>query len=76
MIISINISEIEDIAGTEFDKLLLQQMHLGELDIVDLRINQQLDMSEELLGVVSVPMDYALSMSSMPWDGSRIGFHE
>ena len=38
-------SEIKHIAGMEFDKLLLQQMHLGELDVVNSRINQQLDMS-------------------------------
>ena len=56
-----NVSEIEDIAGTEFDELLLQQMGLGELDVVDSRINQQLDMSEELLGVVSAPADDKLS---------------
>ena len=31
-------SEIEDIAGTGFDELLLQQIHLGELDVVDSRI--------------------------------------
>ena len=68
--------EVEDIAGTEFNKLLLQQVHLHELDIVDLRIKQQLDLSEELLGVVSVPADDALSTSSMPWEVSRIVFHE
>ena len=52
-------SEIEVFAGTEFDQLLLQQMHLDELDVVDLRINQRLDMSEELLGNVWIPADYA-----------------
>ena len=41
--------------------LWLQQVHLGKLDVVDLRINQQLDMSEELLGVVSAPADDKLS---------------
>ena len=30
-------SEIEDIAGAEFDELFLQQMHLGGLDVVDSR---------------------------------------
>ena len=60
-------SEIEDMAGTEFDELLLQQMHLGELDVVDSRINQRLDMSEKLLGVVSDPANDALSTSGMPW---------
>ena len=40
-------------------------MHLGELDVVDLRINEQLDMSEELLGVVSDPADDRLSTSGM-----------
>ena len=45
-------SNIEDIADTEFSELL-QQVHLGELDVVNLRIHERLDMSEELLGVVS-----------------------
>ena len=54
-------SEIEDIAGMEFDELLLQQMHLGELDVVD-------------WGVVSVPADDALSTSGMPWEVSRTVF--
>ena len=36
--------KIEDIAGTEFDELL-QQVHLGKLDVVDSRISQRLDMS-------------------------------
>ena len=46
-------SEIEDITGTEFDGLL-QRVHLGELNIhvVDSRINEHLDILEELLGVV------------------------
>ena len=47
-------------------ELVLQQMHLGELDVVDSRTNQRLDMSE-LLGVVSVPVDDALSTSGIPW---------
>ena len=33
--------------------MVLQQVHLDELDIVDSQIKEQLDMSEELLGVVS-----------------------
>ena len=37
-------SEIKAITGTEFDELL-QQVHLDELDAVDLHINQRLDMS-------------------------------
>ena len=49
-------SDIEDIADTEFGELL-QQVHLGELDVVDSRIHKRLDMSEELLGVVSDPAD-------------------
>ena len=69
-------SEIEDIAGTELDKLLLQQMHLGELDIVKSRINHQLDMSEELLDVISVPADNALSKSGMPSELSRTFFRK
>ena len=59
-------SKIEDITGTEFGKLL-QQVHLGEFDVVDLRTNEQLDMSKELLGVVSAPADDdTLSTLGMP----------
>ena len=36
---------------------LLQQVHLDELGVVDSRIHERLDMSEELLGVVSDPAD-------------------
>ena len=36
----------------------------------------RLDMSEELLGVVSVPADDALSTSGMPWEVSRTVFRE
>ena len=50
----INMSEIKNIAGTEFDELL-QQVHLGELNVVNLCINQRLAMSEKRLGIVSVP---------------------
>ena len=39
-------SEIEDIAGTKFDKLL-QQVHFGEFDVVNSRMNERLDMSAE-----------------------------
>ena len=52
----INTSDIEDIADTEFGELL-QQVHLGELDVVDSRIHERLDMSEKLLGVVLDPAD-------------------
>ena len=38
---------------------------MAKLDVVDLRINQRLDMSEELLDVVSVPADDALSTSDI-----------
>ena len=51
-------------------------MHLGELDVVDSHINQQLDMSEELLGVVSAAADDVLSTSGMPWEVSRTAFHK
>ena len=67
---------MEDIAGMEFDELLLQQMHLGELDVVDSHINKRLDMSEELLGVVSVPADDALSTLGLPWELSRTAFRK
>ena len=67
-------SEIEDITDTEFDELL-QQVHLGELNIVDSRINERLDMSEELLGVVLYPVGDTLSSSpGMPWEVSRTVF--
>ena len=59
-------SKIKDIAVTEFDTLLLQQMHLGELVVVDSHINKRLDTLEELLGVISAPADDALSTSGMP----------
>ena len=63
---------IEDIAGMEFDELLLQQVHLRELDIVNSRINQRLDMSEELVSIFLVRADDVLSMLGMPWEVSRI----
>ena len=49
---------IEDIVDTEFGKLL-QQVHLGKLNVVDSRIHvhERLDMSEELMSVVSDPVD-------------------
>ena len=43
-------------ADTEFCELL-QQVHLGELNVVNSRTHEQLDMLEELLGVVSDPAD-------------------
>ena len=52
----------------------MQQVHLGELDIVDSRIYQRLDMSEELLGVVLTPVDDALGTSGMPWEVSFRSF--
>ena len=69
-------SEIEDIAATEFDELLLQRVNLAELDVVDSRINQRLDRAEELLGVVSVAADDALSTSGIPWEVSRTELRE
>ena len=49
----INMSVIEDIAGTEFDELL-QQVHLRQLDIVHWSMNERLDMSDNLLGVLLI----------------------
>ena len=49
-------------------------MYLGECDVADSRINEQLDMSEELLGVVSAPADDILGTSGMPWEVSRTVF--
>ena len=43
-------SEIEDIADTEFNKLL-KHVDLGKLDIVEWCTDRQ-DMSQELLGVI------------------------
>ena len=51
-------------------KELLQLVHLGELDVVDSRINEQLDMLEKVLGVISVPVDNTLSTSGMEWEVS------
>ena len=65
--------KIEDIAGTEFNELL-QQMHLGELNVVDLRIIERLDILEELLGVVLAPVDDTLSTSGMEWEVSGVVF--
>ena len=56
-------SEIEDIADTEFDELL-EHVDLGELDVVESRTDWQ-DMSEEPLDVVLVPVDDTLSRSAM-----------
>ena len=53
---TINPSDIEDIAEMEFGELL-QQVHLGELDVVHSRTHEQLDISEELFGVISDPAD-------------------
>ena len=50
---------------------LLQQVHLGELDIVNSLINERLNMSEELLVVDSDPADDTLSTSGMAWEVSR-----
>ena len=66
-------SEMKDIAGTEFDELL-QQVHLGEVDVVNSRINERLDMSEELLVVVLAPADDILNTSWMPWEVSGTVF--
>ena len=65
--------EIECISCTEFDKLL-QQVHLGELDVVDSHLNERLDMSEKLLDVVSTPADHALNTSGMSWKVSSTVF--
>ena len=65
--------KIEDIAGTEFIELL-QQMHLGKLDVVDLCIIERLDILEELLGVVLAPVDDTLSTSGMEWEVSGVVF--
>ena len=65
---------IEDISDMEFDELL-QQLHLSKLNVVDLRINEWLEMSEKLLGVDSDPANDTLSTSGMRWEVSRTVFH-
>ena len=53
-----------------------EYIHLAELDVVNSRINKRLEMSEELLGVVSVAADDVLSTLGMPWEASRTAFRE
>ena len=53
---------------------MLQQVHLGRLDVIDWRINERLDMSEELLGVISAPADDTLRTSGMVWKVSGTVF--
>ena len=57
-------SEIEDIADTEFDEVL-QQVQLDECDVVNSCKDEQLDMLEELLAVVSAPADNTLHTLGM-----------
>ena len=54
-------SEIEDITGTEFHKLL-EPVQLGEsnVHVVNSHINEWQDRWEELLGVISTPADDTL----------------
>ena len=68
----ISMSEIKDMADMEFDELL-EQVDVGELDVVKSRINKQQDMSKELLGVISAPMDGTLSTSGMAPPDGRCG---
>ena len=56
-------SEIKDIANTEFDKLL-EHVDLGKLDIVESNTDEQ-DMSKELLDIVLAPAYNTLSMLGM-----------
>ena len=53
MYITISMSEIEDITNTGFDDLL-EQVDLGELNIVKLRIDERQDVSESF-GVAGLP---------------------
>ena len=64
-------SEIEDIADTEFDELL-EHVDLGELDVVELRTESQ-DMSKELLDFVLVPADDTLSLRRWHTRDGRCG---
>ena len=52
--------ENEDITDTEFDKIL-EHVDLGELNVVESHSDRK-DMSEEVLGVVVVPVADMLSI--------------
>ena len=70
-------SKIEAIADTESYKLL-EQVDLGKLDIVESRIDDWQDTSEELLGVggaavLLAPADDTLSTSGMAPCECRVG---
>ena len=57
--------EIEDVVNTEFSKLL-EQVHLGELNIFDSCKEECMrGHSKELLGMVSAPEDNTLSTLEM-----------
>ena len=55
-------SEREDM---EFDKRL-GQVNLGKLDVVNLHIDEQQEMSEKLLGVISAPADNTMCQRPSP----------
>ena len=48
-------SKIKDIADTEFDELL-EQVDLGELNVVESHVDEWQVLWQELLGVVSAPV--------------------
>ena len=56
-------SEIKDIADTDFDELV----QLGQCDIVNLCIHERQNMSEELLTVVLAPAVDTLNTSWMTY---------
>ena len=65
-------SEIKDMEDMEFDELL-EQVDVGELDVVESRVNEWQGMSKELLGIISAPADGILSTSGMASYDGRSG---
>ena len=68
-------SDIEDIANSEFNELL-EHFDLGELYAVESSTDGQ-DMSKELLGIVTATTDDALSTSGIAqlwWEVRRTAF--
>ena len=56
-----SMSEIKHMADMEFDELS-EQVDVGELDVVESRINEQQGMSKELLGIISASADMVRSV--------------
>ena len=67
-----SMSDIKDMADMEFDEVL-EQVVVGETDVFKLRINEQQDMSKELLGIVLAPVVGTLSTLGMAPRDVRCG---